>query len=66
VTASPAIPKYVSEHEASAITGFAVGTLRNWRSRGEGPPIIQKKRTIRYRVSDLIEFMEAGRVEPRQ
>lgn len=65
MSASPSIPRYVDEHEASAITGFAVGSLRNWRSRGEGPPIIRKGRSIRYRVDTLIEWMEAGAVEMR-
>lgn len=62
---APALPKYVGEQAAAAITGFSVGTLRNWRSRGEGPSIIRKGRSIRYRVDTLIAWMEAGAVEMR-
>lgn len=65
MTAAPVIPKYVGEQAAAEITGFSLGTLRNWRSRGEGPPIIRKGRSIRYRVDTLIAWMEAGAVEMR-
>ena len=40
--------------------GLAPGTLANWRLAGKGPPYLKIGRTVRYRVSDLIDWMEAN------
>lgn len=52
-------PRYLTEVEASEFTRFAKGTLRNMRSKGEGPPFIRAGGyAIRYRLDELIEWME--------
>ena len=33
-------------------------------SRGEGPPFVRFGRTVRYRVSDLMAWLNAKRVDP--
>lgn len=55
--------KYVTESEASKLMSFSVQTLRNWRCLGTGPPYCKvEKRAIRYRLSDLLGYMEAHKV----
>ena len=54
---------YVPEREAGRITGYSVHSLRNWRHLGEGPDYIKKGRTVRYYIPDLLDWMEAGRVQ---
>jgi excisionase family DNA binding protein len=44
--------------EAASYLRLAVGTLANWRWRGEGPPYVLYGRRVRYRRSDLDAWME--------
>ena len=51
---------YLNEVEVSAITGRAVATLRNERHLRCGIPYLKvSKRSIRYRLADVLNFMEA-------
>jgi len=54
----------VPEKGAEEITGFPIKTLQNWRGLRKGPPYFKVGRSIRYRVGDLLDFMEACRVDP--
>lgn len=56
--------QHVDDYRASEITGFAVSTLRNWRVQSRGPAYIKCGRSVRYRISDLLAFMEKHRVTP--
>jgi predicted DNA-binding transcriptional regulator AlpA len=57
-------PKWLNEREVSKLTGIAVQTLRNWRSRRTGPKYsIAGARMVRYLLSDLIDFMEQRKVD---
>lgn len=48
----------VNEHEAAAIIGGEVGTLRNWRSLGKGPRYYKiGERMVRYHRADLAAFI---------
>lgn len=49
----------LNEHEAAAILGCAVQTLRNFRWRGL-PPRFHKigKRMVRYKRADLAAFID--------
>jgi hypothetical protein len=53
----------VDEKEVSRIIGRAVQTLRNERFRGQGIPYVKMGRAVRYRLSDVIEFMENRKVK---
>ena len=55
-------PKYITEIEVSEITGRALSTLRNERSKGEGITYIKVGRSVRYDLQDVIEFMEAHKI----
>jgi hypothetical protein len=54
--------RWIDEKETSEISGRAIPTLRNDRSRGKGIPYYKVGRSVRYRYSDVIEFMEAHKV----
>ena len=39
------------------------GTLQNWRSQNSGPSYIKCGASVRYRMIDLLDFIERNRVE---
>ena len=54
---------YLNEKEVSAITGRALSTLRNERFMRRGIPYaVVGQRSIRYRLTDVIKFMEKTRI----
>ncbi len=59
------IPFWINEQKAAEITGIALQTLRNMRCKGVGLPIYKVGRSVRYRLDDVLAFMEKRRVEPR-
>ncbi len=51
---------FLNEVEVSALTGRALSTLRNDRHLRRGIPYLKvSKRSIRYRLPDVLNFMEA-------
>jgi hypothetical protein len=58
-------PKWISEKPVSKIVDVKVQTLRNWRFRGEGPPYSKVNRSVRYKLEDVLNFMESKKVVPR-
>ena len=54
----------VNENQAAKIIGRAVQTLRNDRHLRKGAPYIRIGRSIRYRVADLLDYIEKHRVDP--
>ncbi len=54
---------YLSECETAIITGRALSTLRNERHLRRGLPYLKiAGRSIRYKNSDIIAFMEGRRI----
>ena len=55
---------YLNEKETAAITGKAVATLRNERHLRRGCPYLKvgTGRSVRYKISDIIDYMEARRI----
>jgi hypothetical protein len=56
----------VNEHAAAKILGFSASYLRQARMRNTGPAFVRVGRSIRYRVDDLRDFLEAHRVATKQ
>lgn len=50
--------------EAAALLGIAPKTLANWRSRNFGPAYIKLPKGVRYLKSDLVQWLEDGKVTP--
>lgn len=57
--------EYLTEKGVSQITKLALPTLRNYRSKGKGPAYSKIGKAVRYKLSDVLEFMERGRVEQK-
>ena len=52
-------PRYLDTRQASELTGIATVTLERWRVDREGPPYVKLGRLVKYRRTDLDDFMEA-------
>jgi hypothetical protein len=56
--------RFVNDVEAAKILGVAPQTLRNYRHLGRGPAYAKRGRMVRYKVADLLAYMDRGRVDP--
>lgn len=54
--------KWVDEKKASAVIGRALPTLRNDRHHGRGVPYYKVGKSVRYKLQDLFDYMEARRI----
>ena len=56
--------QYLTERQVSELTGFKLPTLRNHRHLGRGIPYRKiGKRSVRYLLRDVIEYMDAGKIQ---
>ena len=55
-------PQWLNEKEVSKITGRAPQTLRNDRTNRKGIPYSKIGRSVRYRVDDVVDFMNGHRI----
>jgi len=54
---------FLNEKETSELTGRALSTLRNDRFLRRGIPYLKiSRRSIRYKIEDIISFMEKTRI----
>ncbi len=57
------ISPVVDQRGAAAFLGVAPKTLERWRWAGKGPPYVKLEGyLIRYRVTELEEYMQEGTV----
>ena len=60
--------RLLTEKQVSVITAIPTGTLRRWRSVGEGPPYIKMgngpKARVKYDAVAILAYVEAGRRFP--
>ena len=54
--------QYLTEAEVSALTKIALPTLRNQRFRGVGIPYYKIGRSVRYRLQEVLDYMESKRI----
>ena len=60
------VDRFINDVEAAKLLSASPQTLRNKRSLGaSGPPYYKQGRLVRYRISDLITWMEEGRIGPK-
>jgi len=61
----PEIEQYrtIDEKVVAQVTGLALGTIRNKRGDGTGPPFYRVGRRCVYRLREVLSWMEAHRVE---
>ena len=57
---------WLTEQEVSVLINVTPATLQNWRWKGVGLPYIRFMRSVRYKESDVIAYMDshAVKVEP--
>jgi len=55
--------RYVDEHKAAAVTGLSIKTLRNYRYQKREIPYVKIGASVRYRIKDLIDYMESNKVK---
>ena len=55
--------RYLDEREVGSITGVALSTLRRWRSQKRGIRFVKLNKSVRYRRSDVVGFMNRHLVE---
>ena len=53
---------FLTETQVSEITKIALPTLRNQRFRCMGIPYYKVGRSVRYRLKDVLQFMESRRI----
>ncbi len=59
------IETLLNESEASTLLGLTRRALQSWRQKGLGPNYIKiSSRCIRYRKSDIKEWLESKEVSP--
>lgn len=58
------IEQQLKSDEAAKFLRFSRQTLCNWRHTNRGPAYIKLGGSIRYRVTDLVEFIERSRIQP--
>jgi len=54
----------VNEHKASRMLSKSVQSLRNERFLKKGCPYVKLGRSVRYLVSDLINYLDQNRIDP--
>ena len=64
-TSQGATNQPLTETEAATRLGLKVATLRAWRNQGRGPVYVRLGRAIRYLSTDLDEFLQSNRHNPR-
>ena len=56
--------RWLNDVEAAEHVGCSAALLRMWRQRGQGPRYAKVGRLVRYRLSDLQQFIEDRLVTP--
>ncbi len=55
--------KTIDDKLVSCVTGLALGTIRNKRGNGTGPPYYRVGRRCVYRLREVLSWMEARKVD---
>ena len=55
--------QYLTEREVSEITRRALPTLRNDRHKAQGIPYTKVGRSVRYLLTDVIDYMEGHKIQ---
>ncbi|WP_125099698.1 helix-turn-helix domain-containing protein [Leucobacter chromiireducens] len=59
-------PVLLNETEAAKYLTVSVGSLRAWRGQGSGPRFLKVGVQVRYRPSDLDDYLDGSVVEPTE
>jgi len=56
----------MTDRQAAERLGLAAQTLRNYRFQGRGPKYLKLGRAVRYRPSDLDDWLVGQLIEPEK
>lgn len=56
--------RFLSTSDLARRWARSIRTLEGWRLRGQGPPFVRLNRLVVYRLSDIVAFEAAGRIDP--
>ncbi|MBF0508049.1 MAG: helix-turn-helix domain-containing protein [Deltaproteobacteria bacterium] len=59
-------PQWLDDRQVAEMTGLGLQTLRNHRFTRQGMVYHKIGKTVRYRLDDVVRFMDAHRVDPAQ
>ncbi len=59
------LEKLLTESQAAELLGLKTKTLSCWRWRKTGPAYIKLSGAVRYRLSDLEDYIDGATVHPR-
>jgi hypothetical protein len=55
--------QYLTEREVASMTRIAVATLRNNRYLRRGIPFIKIGKSVRYKIQDVVLYLDERRVD---
>jgi predicted DNA-binding transcriptional regulator AlpA len=58
------VDRFISEVEWERISGIRRQTSANRRCKGEGPPYYKVGRSVRYKLSEALAWLERHRIDP--
>jgi predicted DNA-binding transcriptional regulator AlpA len=56
--------QFLTDRQVSELTGRGLQTLRNDRFKGQGLPYTKFGRLCRYRLADVLQYLEQHKVMP--
>jgi predicted DNA-binding transcriptional regulator AlpA len=62
----PELQRYrlLDERQTALLTGIKVSTLQNQRCNRRGLPYLKLGRTIRYSLTDVLQYLEDRKIRP--
>lgn len=54
--------QWITEEDVAVITSIGLPTLRNNRNKKKGIPYYKVSKSVRYKQSDVLEYMEARKI----
>lgn len=55
------LPELSTRRAVSEFTGISVPTLARWAAEGRGPQVTKLGNSVRYRKTDVLEWLDASR-----
>ncbi|MCC7055693.1 MAG: helix-turn-helix domain-containing protein [Gemmatimonadaceae bacterium] len=52
------MPQLLTEGQVAAMTGLAIKTLQNWRSKRTGPAFVKLGAAVRYRADEITRWID--------
>jgi len=58
--------RFINENEVALMMGLSIQTLRNWRTLGKELAYSKAGRAVRYRLDEVLAYMDKRKIQPRQ